>query len=388
MSDNPTTLGLIGCGGMMGAHRNGFRMLWNAGLRDFRIAACCDVDLPRAEAMADEIADFQGERPLVYSDYAVMLAEDPDLDAVDISTVHRNHHEIACACFEAGKHVTIEKPLAITLRAGKLMLDAAAKAGRLLQVAENYRRAPEQRAVKWALDEGRVGSIRMVYWVDVGERLWHWGWRDDRSAAGAGWSLDGGVHFADLFRYHVGPVRRMFALVRAYHPVRYGNPETLEQPIPADTEDATFAYLDFGNDVVGTWISTMSAPGEHWSRRVIYGEHGSIDWGSGLTLRGREPVPIARLVEEHWAAIGDDERDRLFPAGVTDTVATELWEFVQAVRGNATLETDGMEGYKAEAISIALFESQALGRPVDLEAEIESLAVEEYQRDLNEALGL
>ena len=100
-------------------------------------------------------------------------------------------------------------------------MDAVEKKGIVFQVAENYRRAPAERAINWAIKEGRIGEVRMLFWVDVEERLWHWGWRDDVNEAGGGWSMDGGVHFADLFRYHGGEVEERYCVSKAYCPTRY-----------------------------------------------------------------------------------------------------------------------------------------------------------------------
>lgn len=379
-------IGMVGCGGMAGAHRKGYQLLWEHGLREFEIIATCDIDEGRAAKMADDVATFQGERPAVYSDVEDMLSKEREVTAVDIGATHQAHHTLAVPCLEAGKHVTIEKPLAITLRAGKMILDAAEKAGVVLQVAENYRRAPEQRAIHWALTSGRIGKARMIYWIDVRERLWYWTWRDHRDQAGGGWSLDGGVHYADLFRYHIGDVRSLYAGVRAYHPTRYRDRETLQDPIEVDVEDTTIAVLHFDDDVLGQWTSTSAAPGFDFSQRVIYGEEGSIRWGEGLCTR-TEKLTMEELVQEHGASLSEEERERLFPRGITETVATELKEFVDAVLRGTPVETDGIGGYRAEAISIALYESAWLGEPVDL-AEVERLEVEGYQAEINRGLGL
>src|SRR5205823_9566355 len=96
-------------------------------------------------------------------------------DAADIATVHRAHHSLAIPCLEARKPVCIEKPLAITLRAGKRMMEAAERCGQLLAVAENYRREPAQRAIRWAVRGGRIGEPRMLVRHDVGHRVRYWG---------------------------------------------------------------------------------------------------------------------------------------------------------------------------------------------------------------------
>jgi len=85
--------------------------------------------------------------------------------------------------------------------------------------------------------------------------------------------------------------------------------------------------------------------------------------------------------------LSSEEDERLFPRGITETVATELYEFISAILYGTPLETDGIEGYKAEAISIALYESAHLNRPVTL-AEVENLQTEGYQAQINEGLGI
>src|SRR5207253_816809 len=102
----------------------------------------------------------------------------------DICSLHRNHHNLAGACFAAGKHVCIEKPLGLTMRAARAILNAAEAAGKVLCVAENYRRDPRERCIHWLLKNGRIGDLRMVFWLEVGEGLGKWGWRDMKSEAG------------------------------------------------------------------------------------------------------------------------------------------------------------------------------------------------------------
>ena len=385
-AEDRVQLAMVGCGGIAGAHRKAYQTLWEKGLREFEIVATCDVEPARAEKMADEIAAFQGRRPAVYGRVEDLLTREPGVEATDICAVHRAHHELACTCLDAGKHVTIEKPLAITLRAGRRIMDAADRAGRLLMVAENYRRSPTERAIRWAISTGRIGKLRQLYWVDIGERLWYWGWRDEKDLAGAGWTLDGGVHFADLFRYHVGEVDTVYAVSRAYNPTRYRKPETREDPVTATVEDTTMAVLTFANGVVGTWTSTGAAPGKGGQNRVVYGDLGSLSWRDGLQTR-EETVAMPDLVAQFRAQLSDAERERLFPAGIEDTMATELIEFVRAVRGRGQVEITGLEGYRDQAISMAVYESAATGAPVRL-AQVEDLAVEAYQGELIRGLGL
>ena len=384
-------LALIGCGGMMGAHvSKGFAPLWDAGFHDVEIIACCDAVEESAAKMAAGIGQWQGAMPRVYSNVESLLAAERDLQAVDISVTHCQHHTVAVPCLEANKHVMIEKPLAMTLRAARQMMDAAAANRVILNVAENYRRAPAQRAAKWVIESGRLGRLRQVYWVDCQERQWHWGWRDELDKAGGGWTLDGGVHFADLMRYHVGPVTRVTALTRQYDTTRYLDRQTLKgETADATIEDTAMALLEFENGATGVWVESIVCPGKGMGSHIVYGEMGSLDFAAGLTLRGQaQPTPMAQLTEEFMAQLDADERERLFPLGMQDTLSQEVHEFVDACLRGGSLETDAAEGYKAQAVCMAVYESAALGgQPVELKR-VENLEVEAYQGPLNERLGL
>jgi predicted dehydrogenase len=96
---------------------------------------------------------------------------------------------------------------------------------------------------------------------------------------------------------------------------------------------------------------------------------------------------MEQLHKKFMKSISAREKEKLFPHGVTDSIGIELHQFFEAVQGRGKVETDGMEGYKAEAIALAAFESHELGRKVTTK-EVENLKVEKYQREVNRALGI
>ena len=384
----PVRLAFAGCGGIAGAHVRALGELWKKEIRPFEIVAACDVVEENARNLAGEVEKFQEKKPDVFTDLERMLDKAGETEAVDICALHSEHHALAVPCLEAGKAVLIEKPLGITMRAGRLILEAAVRSRSLLAVAENYRRSPQERARNWAIRQGRIGQVRTLYWQDVREGLGKWGWRNFRTEAGAGWVLDGGVHFADLFRYHLGgQARQVFACVRQYEPYRYDDPEERRGGWRVDVEDAALALIDFDGDVVVQWTWQGSAPGASFNKRAIYGSEGCIDWESGLWLRDGTHVKNEDLVQEFMGGLSEEERERLFPGGVTDTFAVELKDFADAVRTGSRPEVDGMEGYKAQAICMAIFESAWADRPVSLR-EIERCETEGYQAEINQALGI
>jgi predicted dehydrogenase len=381
-------LALIGCGGIAGAHVGGLKQLREKGIEAFEVVAACDVVEEKAQERAAEIGEFQDRKPEVFADVHRMLEKVPEAEAVDICTLHSEHHDLAVACLAAGRHVIIEKPLAITMRAGQRILDASIAARKVLSVAENYRRSPWERTVKWALGQGRIGRPRTFFWQDVGEGLGKWGWRNFRLEAGGGWVLDGGVHFADLFRYHLGTdARQVFAVTRQYEPYRYDDPKTRTGAWRVDVEDAAMALVEFEGGAVVQWTWVGSAPGQRFSRRTLYGSEGCLDWESGLWQRDETHVDKEALTKEYMDGLAADEKERLFPAGLTDTIAVELNEFAGAIRSGTVPEVDGMEGFKAMAICMALFESAWLNRPVSLQ-EVERCQVDGYQAQIDRALGI
>lgn len=382
-------MGLVGCGGMSGAHMGGYRELWSKGIKDFEIVAACDIAVERAEERAHQAQEFQGgTKPAVYTELDEMLAKHPDLACVDICALHSAHHTLAVPALNAGKHVIIEKPFGITMRACKLMMDAADRNDRIISVAENYRLARIQRTRSWAIAQGRIGDPRMFFWVEVSEGLGKWGWRNFKMDAGGGWALDGGVHFTDLMRYILGmEAEEVYAINKAYEPFRYDNPAEREGGYAVDVEDAMIATIKFEQGVTAQWTWVGSAPGHAFRQHTVYGSEGSLDWNQGLVPRGGEPISNEDLMQEFTNSLSDSEREYYFPGGVEDTVAIELKYFADAIRSGGQPEVDAVEGMRSEAICMAVYESGWFGRPVTIE-EIENCELEGYQKEINDKLGI
>src|SRR6266566_2758891 len=127
-----------------------------------------------------------------------------------VCTPHDRHLDDVLTALAAGRHVLVEKPLARTLEEADRMIDAAARAGRVLMTAENFRFMPAFRWVRRALDAGTLGDPREVHLV---ARAWrrHTGWRLT-PGAGGGALIDTGIHYVHALRWWGGEVRRVFAL--------------------------------------------------------------------------------------------------------------------------------------------------------------------------------
>ena len=379
---------LIGCGGIAGAHVEGLAELHELGLTEApQVVAVCDIDEARARERAAELAAF-GPKPRVYVDLEELLAVEDEVEAVDICALHSEHHALAETAMAAGRHVIVEKPLGITVRAARRIIDTAVATRRILAVAENYRRSPGERAINWAIRCGRIGQPRLWLWQDVGEGLGKWGWRNFRFHAGGGWVLDGGVHFADLFRYHLGqPARSVYAVNRKFEPYRYDNPEERTGAWAVDVEDLSAATIEFDGAAVVQWTWSGSSPGQSFNRRTLYGSEGCIDWETGLWTRGGANLSRDDLTAEYRASLSAEESKRWFPGGTENTIAIELVDFARAVRTGSVPEVDGLEGLRAQALCMAIFESAQAGQPMPLEA-IEAGHSEGYQDKIDAVLGI
>lgn len=297
------------------------------------------------------------------------------------------------------------------------MMDKALETGKLLHVFENYRLAPEERAIHWAIGRGMIGRPRILLWMDIGERKWYWDWRDHKEIAAGAWTIDGGVHHSDLFQYNLGNIRKVSAVMATYDSMRYAkfesmddynkavlekryayfrktrslkavDPSTFEQPVEASVEDTTSAILEFENGVIGTWVVCRAAPGKVDRSNAIYGSEGAMFWGEGIyNARQELAVPLAELVRQFTAQLSDEARQVHFPYGVTDTLAIEWKQHFDAAAGIRPVEVTPAIGYKAMAIPMAIYESATIGGPV-LVKDVMDLKVEAYQGPLNAIAGI
>lgn len=352
-----------------------------------QVVAVCDIDEDKARERAAELAVF-GPEPRVYDDIDELLAHEDEVEAVDICALHSEHHGLAEAALASGRHVILEKPLGITVRAAKRIIDTAVATRRVLAVAENYRRSPGERAINAALRAGRIGDLRLFLWQDVGEGLGKWGWRNFKFQAGGGWVLDGGVHFTDLFRYHLGqPARSVYAINRRFEPYRYDNPEERTGAWAVDVEDLSAATIEFDGGAVVQWTWSGSSPGQGFNRRVLYGSEGCIDWETGLWTRDGKNISRDDLTAQYRAGLSADEEETWFPGGTENTIAIELVDFARAVHHGTVPEVDGWEGLRAQAICMGIFESAQCGQALPIEL-IEAGHSEGYQDEIDEVMGI
>ena len=272
-----------------------------------------------------------------HGDYGEAVSDDR-ADAVIVCTPHDRHLADVRLALDAGKHVLVEKPIARTLGETDEMIAAAAAAGRVLMVAEQFHFMPAFRHVHALIERGRLGALRELHFVARGFAR-RTGWRLDRDRAGGGALIDGGIHYVHNLRWWGGPVCRLFAL-RPPPTVAMGG------------EDAVAVLAELAGGAVGLVSNSLGSPGLpkfQWS--TVTGARASCfadNRGRFVVVRGgcRPSVRVFR-------------RDTRGYEGM-------LTAFRDAIARGKAGEMDGAAGRQDLAIVLAAYRSLAERAPVDV----------------------
>ncbi len=208
---NPIRVAIVGCGRISDLHQMGYR-----GRQDARIVAVCDTNKSLARKKAKEWGVEN-----VYTDYRQVL-EDREIDLVELLTPHHLHCSMTVQAAQAGKHISVQKPMALSAAEADEMIAAANKAGVLLRVYETFvYYAPAMRA-KQMIEAGEIGEVRAVRMhvsTGTGDTAWDvplsaWLWRFNEKLCGGGpLVFDHGYHLFSVGYYLGGPVEKVYAWI-------------------------------------------------------------------------------------------------------------------------------------------------------------------------------
>ena len=237
MGASKVGVGVIGVGGISGhVHLPGLQICPQA-----EIVALCDSNGDLLKQRAE-----QYKVPHTFTEYGDLLRH-PAVDAVVIATPTIMHAPIALAAIAAGKHVLVEKQLAMHYAEAVQMYDAARQAGVVHMTAFTYRFVPAMRYLKHLLGLGTIGLPRHLRVARLQEvRDTALGWRQQRALAGSGEVGDMGAHRIDFCQDLIGPIARVVSLTRTFIPQRAGHDG---KPIPADVEDFATFLAEFADGV-------------------------------------------------------------------------------------------------------------------------------------------
>ncbi len=302
---------------------------------DGDVVAAFDLDRNRSS----NVARTWGGIDIAESVEALLAT--PDIDAVYISTTNETHAPLTLAAASAGKHVLCEKPMAMNLDDARSMIAACEKAGVVLGINHHLRNAASHRAMRQAIQEGRIGrpvAVRVFHAVYLPESLQTW--RVNNPGAGGGVILDITVHNADTVRFLLGE-----------------EPETVTAM--TQTAGMSGAGLEDGAMSISRFASgTIVQMHEGFTTRYagtgleIHGTEGSLFARDVMT---QQPVGTVTLRNaDGETALGIDH-ENLYEVGVRRFCAA-------VVRGDGIPAATGADGFASLAFALAVRESAATGK--------------------------
>ena len=254
---------------------------------DVRITMLCDLDTAKAEKAKEELGLSDA---VVCADYKEVCTS-PDIDVVHVCTANPSHYEITMLALNNGKHVYCEKPMALTYKEAKEMVDTAREKGLKLTSGTQWRYNPAPMRMKEMVQNGEFGDI---YYVKSSQlrprRLPAYGVYTSKAGNGGGVLLDGGPHSIDLpmwltDNYDVKSVYGMTFDKMKNFPE--GNDLGPWDPKHFDVEDTAFAMITMKNGMV-IYMETAWATNLQQSAIGVVAEIGGNKAGADMVGPGFE----------------------------------------------------------------------------------------------------
>ncbi len=268
------------------------------------------------------------------------ILDDKDIEAVINTTPNGVHLETTRAAADAGKHVFLDKPIANTVSDGRRITELCRKAGVVLALGYQRRRESQFRWIKRQIDEGLFGKLvnaeanisrDRLGKIDLGS------WRYQAAGMPGGVMLQIGIHYTDVLEYLIGPVKAVSG-------------QFARLVLPGDNPDVASLVLEHENGALSTLNASYASASEYYLMN-IYGKEATAyyDMFEGLRMlkRGEEkPVKV--------------------PFANKDTIAEELEDFADAVRGGGAPEVGGEYATTSLAVIRAGILSAREGRHVEI----------------------
>ncbi|MFC7704578.1 Gfo/Idh/MocA family protein [Plastorhodobacter daqingensis] len=325
------------------------------------LADVADVsDLARAFGFARTTTDWRA------------AVTDPSVDVVSITTPNGLHRTMAEAALRAGKHVWLEKPMALTLEDAQAMAELAAeRPGQVTLLGYNYLRSPAFQAARAMIAAGDIGrplAFRGVYDEDYSaDPALPWSWRMTHADGGLGALGDLGCHLVSVMVALMGPVAEITAMTQIAVPMR----PSPEGPRAVENEDSALALIRFASGAQGSFATSRVARGRKC--RLQWEIHGS----AGTLVFDQENMNelwVHRAGEagftRHLSGPEQPDFAAFCPApghnfGFNEQKVVECHALIRAIEGRAPAAPGFAEGVQIERVIHAMAVSN--GRPVSLQ---------------------
>ena len=319
-------IGIVGCG-------NSAKNIHHPKLMEvadeFQVRACFDID----ENRVGEVAELYGAKGFFKIDE--MLAS-PDVDVVLVCTKPASTHtEIGLAALDAGKNVVLEKPMCGSHEEGERLIKKARSVGKILSVYQSRRWDPEFICLRWAMEQGYFGEVKMFESLVCGNLL------------DANWLFDWGVHLIDQALNVCG-----------------GQPIEVTCQSAGDPENESgpwFALIRFDNGKTALATMRSGVPGGY-PRYSLIGDRGAVAWPTwqGGTITQSELTteipPIARGAGKDILELGER----------TISFTSFYRNLYETLNGDAELAVKPEEALMVVDVTLAAIESSKMKTSVSL----------------------
>jgi predicted dehydrogenase len=335
-------IGLIGCGRIAPNHARSIVELENTELR-----AVCDIIPGKADKFRRE---YGGDSS---TDYRMMLSR-PDIDIISIATPSGTHAGIGIAAAEAGKHVIVEKPMALSLHDADRLIEACQRNKVYLGVCHQNRYNLVVQKLRRALEEGRFGrlnhGVASIRWYRdqayFEQDSWHGTWAQD-----GGVLMNQSIHNIDLLLWMMGQPESVYAKIT-----------TRRRRI--EVEDLGLGVIGFTNGSFGMIEASSSVYPKNLEETLnIFGATGTVILGG---------ASINKIEVWRFAGAKDDETEIIkstgeSPPNIYGFGHRTLYErYIGAIETGTPFDIPGEEGRKALELVLAMYHSSLGNQPVTL----------------------
>jgi predicted dehydrogenase len=335
---------LVGCGRIAKRHSEllGYNQIKGASL-----VAVCDIIEEKAKKIGEQF------NVPYYTDMDEMMQKE-EIDVVSVLTESGNHAKHVINLSKYGKHIVVEKPMALTIDDAENMIEACAKNGcKLFVVKQNRFNVPVVK-LREALEMGRFGKLVLgtvrVRWCRTQEYYDQDAWRGT-------WAMDGGVltnqasHHIDLLAWMMGEVESVFA-------------KSITALANIEAEDTGVVLLKFRNGALGVIEATTAVrPKDLEGSISILGEKGTVEIGGFAVNKMLHWNFVEKLPEDDEIL----EKYSVNPPNVYGFGHKAYYDHVvECINNNKQHLIDGFEGRKSLELIIAIYESIETGREVFL----------------------
>jgi predicted dehydrogenase len=338
-------IAIVGCGGIAQVHAEAMRTM-----PDVEIVAGVDVEQFRL----DHFKDKWGVTAL-FKDWKAMLKEVKP-DGVSVCTPNGVHMAPTIDALNAGAHVIVEKPMAMTPAECGKMIETAKKNKKKLCIGFQYRYHPSTQFLKRAADEGQFGDIMFVRVQALRRRgIPNWGVFGQKELQGGGPMIDIGVHGIEMAHYVIGSPKPVAAVGNTW--TYHGNkPSNVVSQWPGwdyktyTVEDMAIGHIRFDNGAVLHIEASFVAHIEKdvWNFELM-GTKGGGRWDPPMTFRDVAGTMLNGL-------------PGFLPEGtIPDLFATKIRNWIDAATTGSELVAPGEAGLDVQKMLDAVYRSAAAG---------------------------